>query len=37
MTECRYTKRVWEAIATWIAYDPMRLTNWVLATTVYDW
>lgn len=37
LVECRYTKKIWDAIASWIAYAPMAPTDWTQATTVHEW
>ena len=35
--ECRFTKRIWADICTWLAEPSLHLINWKQTTSVHEW
>lgn len=35
--DCRYTRRIWEGIATWLSNEQLRPSAWVPADSVQSW
>jgi len=35
--ECRYTRRIWDDIATWLGKEQPQLTAWELGDSVQTW
>lgn len=37
VVECRFTKKLWEQVANWVAREELRPTNWPHSETVMGW
>nr|TKW21288.1 hypothetical protein SEVIR_4G168900v2 [Setaria viridis] len=37
LAECRYTRRIWDLTAIWIAQPSLRLNAWLLSSNAIEW
>lgn len=37
MSECRYTRRIWDQVATWVALPGLRPSNWKPSSNTLEW